>query len=129
MYRYSYGELNCDRLHILITFIYIITPLLTFTNKPVLARAPSNIARSLSSIIRWFAYNGHHHFTSCPHAHRLLFVFLYRVRVLRHVCFAETIFGNNGVETFLYCQLEGAVGDETVTLARQQSTDMFFLVR
>ena len=26
-------------------------------------------------------------------------------------------------------QLEGAVGDETVTLARQQSTDIFFLVR
>ena len=24
---YSYGELNCDRLHILITFIYIISPL------------------------------------------------------------------------------------------------------
>ena len=35
----------------------------------------------------------------------------------------------NGVEAFLYCQLEGAVGDETVTLARQQSTDIFFLVR
>ena len=34
----------------------------------------------------------------------------------------------NGVEAFLYCQLEGAVGDETVTLARQQSTDIFFLV-
>ena len=33
---------------------------------------------------------------------------------------------NNGVEAFLYCQLEGAVGDETVTLARQQSTDIFF---
>ena len=32
----------------------------------------------------------------------------------------------NGVEAFLYCQLEGAVGDETVTLARQQSTDIFF---
>ena len=27
---------------------------------------------------------------------------------------------NNGVEAILYCQLEGAVGDETVTLARQQ---------
>ena len=40
----------------------------------------------------------------------------------------ETI-GINGVEAFLYCQLEGAVGDETVTLARQQSTDIFFLVR
>ena len=40
---YSYGELNyCDRLHILITFIYIITPLLTSTHKPVLARAPSS---------------------------------------------------------------------------------------
>ena len=35
----------------------------------------------------------------------------------------------NGVEAFLYCQLEGAVGDETVILARQQSTDIFFLVR
>ena len=35
----------------------------------------------------------------------------------------------NGVEAFLYCQLEGAVGDETVTLARQQSTDIFILVR
>ena len=32
----------------------------------------------------------------------------------------------NGVEAFLYCQLEGAVGDETITLARQQSTDIFF---
>ena len=32
----------------------------------------------------------------------------------------------NGVEAFLYCQLEGAVGDETVTLASQQSTDIFF---
>ncbi len=37
---YSYGELNCDGLHILITFIYIITPLHTSTHKPVLARAP-----------------------------------------------------------------------------------------
>ena len=36
---------------------------------------------------------------------------------------------HNGVEAFLYCQLEGAVGDETVTLARQQSTDIIFLVR
>ena len=43
---YSYGELNyCDRLHILITFIYIITPLLrpTSIHKPVLARAPSSM--------------------------------------------------------------------------------------
>ena len=32
---------------------------------------------------------------------------------------------HNGVETFLYCQMEGAVSDETVTLARQQSTDLF----
>ena len=32
----------------------------------------------------------------------------------------------NGVEAFLYCQIEGAVSDETVTLARQQSTDLFF---
>ena len=40
---FSYGELNhCDRLHILITFIYIITPLLTYTHKPVLARASSS---------------------------------------------------------------------------------------
>ena len=36
---------------------------------------------------------------------------------------------SNGVEAFLYCQLEGALGDETVTLARQQSTDIFCLVR
>ena len=38
-----------------------------------------------------------------------------------------------GAREFVYpnfgCQLEGAVGDETVTLARQQSTDIFFLVR
>ena len=40
---YSYGELNCDRLHILITFIYSITPLLTSTHKTVLARAPSSV--------------------------------------------------------------------------------------
>ena len=32
----------------------------------------------------------------------------------------------NGVEVFHYCQIEGAVSDETVTLARQQSTDLFF---
>ncbi len=45
---YSYGELNyCDRLHILITFIYIITPLLTSTHKPVLAQAPSSITNGL----------------------------------------------------------------------------------
>ena len=38
---YSYGELNyCDLLHILITFIYIITPLLTSTHNHMLARAP-----------------------------------------------------------------------------------------
>ena len=30
-----------------------------------------------------------------------------------------------GVEAFLYCQIEGAMSDETVTLARQQSTDLF----
>ena len=42
---------------------------------------------------------------------------------------AVSIRAFNGVEAFLYCQLEGAVGDETVTLARQQSTDIFFLVR
>ena len=44
------------------------------------------------------------------------------------VCHGSMLIGN-GVEAFLYCQLEGAVGDETVTLARQQSTDIFFLVR
>ena len=44
---YSYGELDyCDRLHILITFIYIISPLLTSTHKPVLARAPSSISET-----------------------------------------------------------------------------------
>ena len=32
----------------------------------------------------------------------------------------------NGVEAFLYCQIEGAVSDDTVTLARQQSTQLFF---
>ena len=43
---YSYGELNyCDRLHILINFIYIITPVLTSTHKPVLARAPSSLLK------------------------------------------------------------------------------------
>ena len=44
------------------------------------------------------------------------------------VCAAIACHNNthNGVEAFLYCQLEGAVGDETVTLARQQSTDIFF---
>ena len=35
----------------------------------------------------------------------------------------------NGVEAFLYFQIEGDVSDETVTLARQQSTDLFFLGR
>ena len=35
----------------------------------------------------------------------------------------------NGVEAFLYCQIEGAVSDETVTLVRQLSTDLFFLGR
>ena len=46
---YSYGELNyCDRLHILITFIYIITPLPTSTHKPVLARAPSSTSEKPS---------------------------------------------------------------------------------
>ena len=44
-------------------------------------------------------------------------------------CADRYITATNGVEAFLYCQLEGAVGDETVTLARQQSTDIFFLVR
>ena len=43
---YSYGKLNCDRLHIVITFTYIITPLLTSTHKPVLARAPSSTNKS-----------------------------------------------------------------------------------
>ena len=51
---YSYGELNCARLHILglTTFIYIFTPLLTSTHKPLLARAPSSIwgvSRKLST--------------------------------------------------------------------------------
>ena len=36
---------DCDRLHILITFIYIITPLLPSTHKPVLARAPSSVCK------------------------------------------------------------------------------------
>ena len=40
--RCSYGKLNCDGLYILITLIYIITPLLTSTHKPVLARDPSS---------------------------------------------------------------------------------------
>ena len=50
---YSYGELNyCDRLHIiLITFIYIITPLPTSTHKPVLARAPSSCTKG--GMKRW----------------------------------------------------------------------------
>ena len=54
------------------------------------------------------------------------------MRQRRNVTVVSThiIYGQrNGVEAFLYCQLEGAVGDETVTLARQQSTDIFFLVR
>ena len=46
---YSYGELNCDGLHILITFIYIITPLLTSTYKPGLARDPSSLKKSKPS--------------------------------------------------------------------------------
>ena len=51
---YSYGELNyCDRLHILITFIYIITPLLASTHKPVLARAPSSL--SYTTILYYYA--------------------------------------------------------------------------
>ena len=37
-----------------------------------------------------------------------------------------TAIHTNGVEAFLYCQIEGAVSDETVTLARQQSTDLFY---
>ena len=49
--------------------------------------------------------------------------------LLLHVDAASCRLRCNGVEAFLYCQLEGAVGDETVTLARQQSTDIFFLVR
>ena len=35
---YSYGELNCDGLHILISFICIISSLLTSTHQPVMAR-------------------------------------------------------------------------------------------
>ena len=42
---YSYGTFNCDRLHIVITFTYIITPLPTSTHKPVLARAPSSVSK------------------------------------------------------------------------------------
>ena len=46
---FSYGELNCDRLHILITFIYIITPLLTSTQKPVLARGYGPLVLQIAS--------------------------------------------------------------------------------
>ena len=60
-------------------------------------------ALSLSGLLTTFR----HHFVQRPHAQCKI----------------------NGVEAFLYCQLEGAVGDETVTLARQQSTGIFFLVR
>ena len=56
---YSYGELNyCDRLHILITFIYTITPLPTSTHKPVLARAPSSLTNVTS-------YQPHRVHTAC----------------------------------------------------------------
>ena len=49
---YSYSELNyCDRLHILITFIYIITPLLTSTHKPVLERAPSSYYNDETEVV------------------------------------------------------------------------------
>ena len=39
---YSHDELNCDELHILITFIYITTRRVTSTHKSVLARDPSS---------------------------------------------------------------------------------------
>ena len=43
---YTYSVFNCDGLHIIITLIYIITPQLTSTHKPVLARVPSSITNS-----------------------------------------------------------------------------------
>ena len=58
---YSYGELNyCDRLHIRITFIYIITPLLTSTHKPVLARAPSSYPKYWKYALGTPIHNGGH---------------------------------------------------------------------
>ena len=59
----------------------------------------------MRSIIRWFAFNRHHHFTSRPHTQRILFVFSYRARVLRHVCCAETITGNS-VHALVYLMNE-----------------------
>ena len=61
---YSYSELNyCDRLHILIIFIYIITPQLTSTHKPVLAWVPSSVYnkqcvshRGIHFINQWLPY-------------------------------------------------------------------------
>ena len=53
---YSYGELNCDGLHILITFIYIINPLLASTHKPVLPRALS----STTNDANWLDYRVNH---------------------------------------------------------------------
>ena len=46
---YSYGELNCDGLHILLRLIYIIIPLLTSTYKPVLAQDPSSYHNNKSN--------------------------------------------------------------------------------
>ena len=44
-----FHEYNCDVLHIQITLIYIITPLLTSAHKPVLARGPSSYYKQLIS--------------------------------------------------------------------------------
>ena len=65
---------------------------------------------------------GHNYFEECD-AHSVLLIFLFKITPTKHLNYYD----RNGVEAFLYCQLEGAVGDETVTLARQQSTDIFFL--
>ena len=52
---YSYGKFNCDRLHIVIAFIYISTPLLTSTHKPVLARTHSSLEEGITGKILKFA--------------------------------------------------------------------------
>ena len=46
---YSYGELKCDGL---LTFIYISTPLLRSTHKPVLERDPSSIYKAKQKIVK-----------------------------------------------------------------------------
>ena len=62
---YSYSELNWDGLHIIITFTYIITPLLipVSKHKPVLARVPSGrlnkIQKKAIRIITLNRYNSH----------------------------------------------------------------------